>query len=212
MCTRFFIDNSMIEFKELFELARKSAVADRFLNHYAKPVKTDGEIRPTDVCPVIAPDSKGNRAVFAMKWGFTLPNSNQPLVNARVETAATKPTFAESWSRRRCIIPASYYFEWKHYKTIDGKEKTGDKYLIQPKGDTITWLCGLYRIEGDIPVFAVLTREPSEEISQIHDRMPLILSESKIDEWIKPSTNPDDLLSHALTDMIIEKADLQSQL
>ena len=187
MCTRFYIDNSMAELKEIFELARKSAVADRFLKRYAKPVKTDGEIRPTDVCPVIAPDSRGNRAVFPMKWGFTLPNSKQPLVNARVETAATKPSFSESWSRRRCVIPASYYYEWKHYKTIDGRDKTGAKYLIQPKGASITWLCGLYRIENDIPVFTVLTREPSGEVSQIHDRMPLILPESVIDEWITPS-------------------------
>lgn len=212
MCTRFFIDNSLTEYKDLFALARKSATADRFMNYYSKPLKTSGEVRPTDVCPVIAPDSRGNKAVFAMKWGFTLPNSNQPLVNARVETASIKPTFAESWSRRRCIIPASCYFEWKHYKTVDGKEKTGDKYLIQPKGDTITWLCGLYRIEGDIPVFAVLTREPSEEISQIHDRMPLILPESRIDEWITPSVKPDTLLPYALTDMVMEKADSQVQM
>ncbi len=210
MCTRFFIDDSLAEYMELFDLARKSAIADRFMHLYAKPLKTSGEICPTDVCPVIAPDSKGNKAVFAMKWGFNLPNSNQPLVNARVETAATKPTFAESWARRRCIIPASYYFEWKHYKTADGKTKTGDKYLIQPKGDSITWLCGLYRIEDDIPVFAILTREPSEELSQIHDRMPLILPESKIDDWITPSTKPDTLLPCTLTDMVMEKTNLQT--
>ena len=133
MCTRFYIDNSMAELKEIFELARKSAVADRFLKRYAKP------------------------------------------------------SFSESWSRRRCVIPASYYYEWKHYKSIDGRDKTGAKYLIQPKGASITWLCGLYRIENDIPVFTVLTREPSGEVSQIHDRMPLILPESVIDEWITPS-------------------------
>ncbi len=100
-----------------------------------------------------------------MKWGFTLPGSKQPLVNARVETAADKPTFSESWRWHRCIIPASWYYEWQHYKTDDGKNKTGDKYLIQPKDSSATWLGGLYRIEDDLPVFTVLTKAPTEELA-----------------------------------------------
>ena len=207
MCTRFHIERQIPEIREIMEQSAKTTLAARFRDKYTRPVLSYGEIRPTDVVPVIAPDSKGNRAVFPMKWGFTLPNSNKPLVNARVESAATKPTFAESWSRRRCIIPAAYYYEWKHNKTIDGKTKTGDKYLIRPKDTLITWLCGLYRFEDDLPVFTVLTREPAEELAQIHDRMPLILPADHIDEWINPFSPPDLLLSYALTDMVMEKAD-----
>ncbi len=118
----------------------------------------------------------------------------------------TKPTFKDAWQSHRCIIPASYYYEWEHFKSPDGKVKTGDKYVIQPKGSMVTWLCGLYRIEDTFPVFTVLTREPSDEISRIHDRMPLIMPEEKIDEWISPDSKPEDLLSYALTDMIMEKA------
>jgi putative SOS response-associated peptidase YedK len=70
----------------------------------------------------------------------------------------------------------------------------------------VTWLCGLYRIEDTFPVFTVLTREPSEELSRIHDRMPLIMPKERIDEWISPDSKPEDLLSYALTDMIMEKA------
>ena len=69
----------------------------------------------------------------------------------------------------------------------------------------VTWLCGLYRIEDTFPVFTVLTREPSEELSRIHDRMPLIMPKERIDEWISPASKPEDLLSYALTDMIMEK-------
>ena len=200
MCTRFYIERSSDDYKE------HPALINRFYGIYSKGVITSGEVRPTDVVPVIAPDKKGARSTFPMKWGFTLPKSNQPLVNARVETASTKPTFKDSWERRRCIIPAAWYYEWEHFKSADGRIKTGDKYVIQPASSDITCLCGLYRIEGDIPVFTVLTTTPTKELSRIHDRMPLILPKEYIDDWIDPGSKADDLLQYALTDMIIEKA------
>lgn len=49
------------------------------------------------------------------------------------------------------------YFEWEHISLSNGKTKTGNKYLIQPKGSSMTWLCGLYRIEDRLPVFVILT-------------------------------------------------------
>ena len=165
-------------------------------------IKTYGEIRPTDVVPVIAPNRNGNRAVFPMKWGFS---GKTLLMNARAETAAEKPTFQESWERRRCIVPASWYFEWEHLRGNDGKTHTGDKYMIQPKGSTMTWLCGLYRIEEGLPVFVVLTREPGEEIRFIHDRMPLILPENLVNDWINPDADPAELVKAAVTDVIAEK-------
>ena len=69
----------------------------------------------------------------------------------------------------------------------------------------MTWLCGLYRIEKGLPVFAVLTREPGEEIRFIHDRMPLIMPEKLVDKWIRPDMKPEELLPCALTDMVFEK-------
>ena len=71
----------------------------------------------------------------------------------------------------------------------------------------MTWLCGLYRIEEGLPVFVILTREPGEGIRFIHDRMPLILPENCIGDWIRPDTKPEELLGDALTDMIFEKAE-----
>ena len=126
-------------------------------------------------------------------------------MNARTETAPEKTTFKDAWVSRRCIIPASYYFEWEHITGNDGKKQTGDKYLIQPKGSTMTWLCGLYRIEEGKPVFVVLTREPGEEIRFIHDRMPLIMPEEYVNAWIKRETRPEELLEVAVTEMVYEK-------
>lgn len=205
----------------------RSPLVEKWQNTTA--VKTYGEIRPTDVVPVIAPNRSGKRAVYPMKWGYS---GKTLLINARSETAAGKPTFREDWARHRCIVPASWYYEWEHFS---GTENTGghfetdssparwpaesrsvrtggrsgaasQKYMIQPKDSAMTWLCGLYRIENGMPVFVVLTREPGEEIRFIHDRMPLIMPEELVNEWIRPDARPEELLPCALTEMVFEKA------
>ena len=205
MCTRYFIEKNTLELTEIAESATHSSLTPKFASSRGHYIMTDGEIRPTDIVPVIAPNSKGMRTVFPMQWGFLDKLGKRTLFNARVETAATKPTFKDAWTSHRCIVPASYYFEWQHFKSNDGKEKTGDKYLIQPADYSVTWLCGLYRIEEGFPVFVILTMEPTEELSKIHDRMPLILPEEKIDEWITPSSKPEEIIPYALSDMIMEK-------
>ena len=199
MCGRYWTDESP-ELREIVEEMNRSPLVDRW--HRTTKITAYGEIRPTDVVPVIAPNRAGARAVFPMKWGYT---GRSLLINARVETAASRHTFREDWKRHRCIIPASWYFEWEHILDNNGKKHTGDKYMIQPKGSAVTWLCGLYRIEEGLPVFVILTREPGEEIRFIHDRMPLIMPEHLIDEWIRPDTRPEDILGQALTDMVFEK-------
>ena len=78
------------------------------------------DIRPTDLAPVIAPDRNGQPAIFPMQWGY---NARSLLINARVETAAEKPTFREDWIRHRCIIPASGYYEWEHLSAPDSKRQ-----------------------------------------------------------------------------------------
>ena len=113
MCTHFYLQYQSQELKDIIQAAVDSKLANRLVHERAKAVKTYGEIKPTDIVPVIAPNSKGTRAVFPMQWGFHLPKSDKPLVNARCETAATKPTFKDAWQSHRCIIPASYYSDHK---------------------------------------------------------------------------------------------------
>ena len=139
-----------------------------------------------------------------MKWGFSIPGRSL-LVNARSETAGQKPTFKEAWEKHRCIISASWYYEWEHLIGNSGQKKTGDKYMIQPRGSAMTWLAGLYRIEDGLPVFTVLTKNPTEELKHIHDRMPVIFPKELIDEWIRPDIKPEDLMKYALSDMLFEK-------
>ena len=201
MCCRYWTDKSP-ELRAIVEEMNRSPLVKKWQN--TTSVKSYGEIRPTDVVPVIAPDRTGDRAVYPMKWGYT---GKQLLLNARTESAGKKPTFRDDWAKHRCIVPASWYFEWEHRLGNDGKKYTGDKYMIQPKGSAMTWLCGLYRIENGMPVFVILTREPGEEIRFIHDRMPLIMPERLVNEWIRPDVKPEELLPYALTDMVFEKAE-----
>ena len=200
MCCRYWADESP-ELRAIVEEMNRSSLVRKWQEKTG--IKTHGEIRPTDVVPVIAPNRAGERAVFPMKWGFS---GKSLLINARSETAALKPTFQESWKRRRCIVPASWYYEWEHLRGSDGKTRTGDRFMIQPKGSDMTWLCGLYRMEEGFPVFVILTREPGEEIRFIHDRMPLILPESAVEDWIRPDGRPEEVLGEALTEMVFERA------
>lgn len=259
MCCRYWTDESP-EMRVFVEEMNRSSLVNKWQG--LAEVRTFGEIRPTNVAPVIAPDRSGGRAVFPMRWGFS---GRTLLLNARTETAAQKPTFREAWERRRCIIPASWYFEWEHLpkdrkeeplqlslelfgdsgraeepsrlpsnpsssmkgaETVSGllnagtkktagnvtggRQRIGDKYRLWPKNSSVTYLCGLYRIENGLPVFVVLTREPGEGIRFLHDRMPLILPEECIKDWIHPGGSPEKLLPYALTDLDYENEDFGS--
>ena len=203
MCTRFYIEPDNDELRDIIAAVQRSQLSDRFIKA-GNAILTAGEIRPTNVVPVLAPGKTGNLAAFPMKWGFQIPGRSL-IVNARVETAAEKPSFKESWIRRRCIVPASWYFEWEHLIANNGQKKAGAKYMIQPKDSSMTWLVGLYRLEEGLPVFAILTREPAEALRHIHDRMPLMLPKDLINEWISPDAKPEDLLHCAITDTFYEK-------
>ena len=207
MCCRYWMEASP-ELRPFVEAANRSPLREKMADKFARPLVTSGEIRPTDICVAVAPDRKGKRAAFPMVWGYTGQKSY--LFNARVESAGQKPTWKESLERRRCIIPASWYFEWQHFTSPDGKVKTGSKYMIQPKGSALTLLAGIYRIEDGFPHFAILTRESGEEIRFIHDRMPVILDAQDAAVWIRPDTGIEEIkniTARALTGMIFEKAE-----
>ena len=172
MCGRYYVaDDDSTE-----ELAAIIAEAQKRSNEQMKL----GEIRPTDIAPVIANNRAGKPTSFAMRWGFTYHDAL--IINARSETAAEKPLFRESIERRRCLIPASYYFEWEKR----GKERV--KYALG--AGKMIYMAGLYRIEENGPVFTVLTREPMEQIAFIHDRMPVILSEEQRSLWLSTGYRP----------------------
>jgi putative SOS response-associated peptidase YedK len=131
-----------------------------------------------------------------MKWGFST-SDGKLIINARSETAEEKPMFKSAMANRRCLIPASGYFEWKK----DGKHKT--KYAFH-RSDGMLYLAGCYREEKDspLPTFVILTRNAVGDIIDIHDRMPVIVPKDKIDDWFGGK----DILGYAVTDVEFDEA------
>lgn len=156
-------------------------------------VKT-GDVFPGDVAAVIASNRKLEPQCFAMEWGYKMPDGKR-IFNARSETASHKVMFADGMQQRRCLIPASHYYEWQ--KTGDGKVK----YSIAPKDTKGFFLAGIYRLESGIPVFSILTREPAESIAFIHNRMPVILPQIVMADWLNPRYNGSEVLSAAVSEM-----------
>ena len=197
MCCRYLLEESP-ELRPIIEEMNRSPLAGDIFPRTS--LRNAGEIRPADIAPVIARSRKGYNLAVPMKWGFS---GKSLVINARSETAAVRPMFRGLWENRRCVVPASCYFEWQHDAA---KKATGTKYAIQPPGQTVTWLCGLYRLEEGLPAFVILTREPGEETRFIHDRMPLILPQEQIDAWISPGEKPEATAAFAQTKMICEPA------
>lgn len=208
MCCRYYIDPDS-EIEPYIRAAERSPLKERLERELSKPMLISGEVRPTDLVPVIAPDKSRVLTVFPMVWGFHLPDSKVPIINARVERAREKVTFRDSWENRRCVIPASYYFEWEHLTTASGKKKTGEKFRIQPEGSRIIFFAGLYRVEKikgvKVPVFTILTTEAAEEIRFIHDRMPVMLARDDVDRWVGMKTGADNITKSAIDKLLAIK-------
>ena len=189
MCGRFFIseDDKAEEMQRIIDMLNRKALEGSAL-------KTSGEIFPTDTVPVITNNKNLKPMPFAMEWGYTASDGRR-LINARSETASKKPTFRDGILRRRCIIPASHYFEWER------REHNRIKYAIGSKAEGLIFMAGIYRIEQGTPVFSILTREPAESIAFIHNRMPVILPRDTLREWLNPNTAAEEILTHTVTDV-----------
>ena len=188
------------ELREMVREMNRSRLAERFRKNDEDRLQAEGEIFPSAVLPVLAVSRTGEQRVFPMKWGFC--GTRGLLINARAETAAEKPTFRESWAQHRCVIPASWYFEWEH----DEKKRAGQKYAIRAEAGELIWLAGLYRMEEGLPVFVVLTRPADEKLLWMHDRMPVLLPREEVSAWIRPGSDPDSIIKTCLTNVRWERA------
>lgn len=170
MCGRFSLDT------DLDELFNRYRIKKNDLKFCSKD-----EIFPSEVVPVVT--NNGENKLTLMKWGFSPSYSKSLLINARSETVDSKPTFKYSFLNRRCIIPATSYYEW---------EKVGAKKIkrrISPKGIDIFSIAGLYSSFEDeagrkFEAFTILTTDAHENIKMIHERMPVILSIENEEIWL----------------------------
>ena len=182
MCGRYLIEGDDRDMHEIIALAEKG-IRD------GPAAFKGGEISPSDTAPVIA----GHGACF-MVWGYpALHAGSKPHINARSETAAALKTFGEAVETRRCIVPASGYYEWK---TAGKKRK--EKYVFTLPDRMPLYMAGIHSGDGQ---YAILTREAAPAINDIHGRMPAIIPQALIAVWL--SGTP-DVLEEALTDLCFE--------
>ena len=152
------------------------------------------EVRPADFAVTIANNRDLQPSVFTMQWGYTMENGKK-LINARSETAAQKGIFADGMRQRRCLIPASGYYEWRRL----GRER--QQYAIRPTATEALYFAAVYRFESMKPVFSILTRQAAPRISAIHPRMPVMLVGQNARNWLNLRVAPEQILYDAETDV-----------
>lgn len=183
MCGRYYVDERDSRLRRMITEARRKG-----------DIKT-GEVFPGDMAAVVANSRQLNPSIFPMRWGFERPNGGL-VINARSETAAQKPMFRDSARLRRCLVPASWYFEWE--RRPEGKVK----YALRPERDGLAYMGGLYMLGSDgIPRFTILTRDAAKKIAFIHDRMPVLVPPEQRESWLSQQMTLDELLADAETDV-----------
>ncbi len=145
-------------------------------------------VAPSQENPVVAPDADGKPHATSMRWGLVpyWDRSETPKfapINARSEEMLGKPTFKQSVQKRRCVVPADGYFEWKRRD-----ERTKTPYLICLKDRRPFFFAGIYESATEFrpATYALLTCAPNPKMAEIHNRMPVILPASAVGAWLKP--------------------------
>lgn len=161
-----------------------------------KPVVAVVTRHPRDAEGTSDPE-RTQRSLRVMRWGLVPNWAKDPaigsrMINARSETAADKPAFRAALARRRCLLPAAGWYEWRR----DGRAK--QPYFVTDPGGSSLALAGVWEFwrpaEGGEPLVtaAVLTTEAVGALARIHDRMPLVLPPSAWADWLDPDAGPPD--------------------
>tara|TARA_B100000945_G_scaffold263421_1_gene222210 strand:+ start:49 stop:687 length:639 start_codon:yes stop_codon:yes gene_type:complete len=181
MCGRF-------ELKTKFDNLPK-VLKRNYPNGLENKYETQNLIRPTD--PILVIKNEGRMKTTFMSWGFISPWAKDPFdkgrprpFNARSETVEEKKLFSESWKHKRCLIPASGFFERNH--------------RIRKENFETFWLGGIWSKwtspDGDeLESCCVLTTEPNELVKPLHHRMPVIVPNQYEEQWTEQVKNADEL-------------------
>lgn len=159
-------------------------------------------IAPSQNIPVIYKDKKQENRIEFMKWGLIPfwakdPRIGYKMINARAETLTQKPSFKHILKTKRCLIPASGFYEWKK---VD-KQKV--PYYIGIKNCKTFSFAGLFDHwkDGDgneLKTFTIITTNANNTIKPIHDRMPVILKQEYEGKWLDIKIQNSDLLAEML--------------
>lgn len=155
------------------------------------PFEARYNIAPTQDVFVVADLGRGPE-LTRLSWGLIPARSvdGKRFINAREETIESKPSFSESFKRRRCLILADGFYEWKR----SGKSKK--PYYFQMTDESQFAFAGIWDSWGlrdRITTCAIVTTTANETLEPIHNRMPVILRPDSYDRWLDPQTDPADL-------------------
>ncbi|MFT3731582.1 MAG: SOS response-associated peptidase [Hyphomicrobium sp.] len=146
-------------------------------------------IAPSQPVLIARNSLRGEPELQLVQWGL-IPSwlrdpstLRSPLINARAETAAEKPSFRGAMRHRRCLIPVTGFYEWT------GKRSARQPHLIRLKGQDLFALGGIWETwlgadGSEIETMAILTTAANAEMSHIHERMPLIVEPHDFARWL----------------------------
>lgn len=183
MCGRYTLATSGQELVEMFDAG---ALTFDWSERY--------NIAPGQQAPVVAEDRRGRR-MGLLTWGLAPAWMDEPrsgIVNARAESVATRPSFREAFRRRRCLVPADGFFEWKR----EGDVRT--PWWFHSAGGGVLAFAGLWESwsrAGAEPrhTFTIITAQASADVAHVHDRMPVLVQDSDRAAWLDRASSPDRL-------------------
>lgn len=158
-------------------------------------------ICPTIAIPVLLGDQRGRR-LGLMRWGWNpVSIKGRLLINARAEEAHGKPTFREPLERRRCLIPATAFYEWK---PAVSKGDRPQPFAFSRRDTPLFTIGGLWEAvttpdgtkRGQVILFTV---PANQRVGAVHDRMPLVIEPDERDQWLSPSVGSADARSLIVT-------------
>jgi putative SOS response-associated peptidase YedK len=194
-----------------YEAGQKQKIAEAFHVSVALDDVYFGpgqECSPGSIQPVIYIENN-LREIGEMRWGFKLPD--RLLFNARSESIVSSKFWKEMLSKRRCIVPAGSFFEWK---------KTGPeprpKYRLTVKGRNVLGMAGIWSpwINPKTGLwentFAIITTDANVKMGEIHDRQPVILEPREYSEWLNEDERPPVHLLRIMPeeDLVIDPLDV----
>ncbi len=185
MCGRYTLTRPARETAEAFGLDRLPPLGPRY------------NIAPTQAVLAVRRAAEGDREGVLLRWGLVpswaadLSIGNR-LLNARAETVLEKPSFRTAFQRRRCLLPADGFYEWR---TVAGKKQPlhfrfRDGRLFALAGLWERWLGP----DGPVESCTVLTTGANDLVRPVHDRMPVILPPERYDAWLDPGNTDLPLL------------------
>ena len=187
MCGRFALFAAGDEIAERFPLPEPPLLDSRY---NIAPSQTVVTVRSTDAA----------REARFLRWGLIPSWASNPkiayqLSNARSETVSQKPSFRSAFKQRRCLIPASAYYEW-----VSGNGKSKQPYCIRPRDGGLFAFAGLWERWNDpqgqpVETCTIVTTEANELMRPLHDRMPVVLDMAGEDVWLDTRSAADKLRS-----------------